>query len=132
MSLDEIAANRKKTSGGRGRGFRRGRRGMRNGMSRSRYSYGRGKPMRGSRSVRRPLSGRRDLRKRIRISNLLPLVNNEDLRVRIKNNNKNREYLQNMELLFVVVFIMTKWELPREQLMLNMPIMKRQKKPSKN
>lgn len=86
-TLDDIAAERKQKDGNidgmdsgkgskRGRGRGRGRRGMRRNQGRQRSSFGRG---------RRSLSQgpRRDVRKRIRISGLLPIVNNEDLKVKI-------------------------------------------------
>lgn len=85
-TLDEIAAESKQkgnldgmesgNASKRGRGRGRGRRGMRRSQGgRPRSSFGRGRPLN--------QGPRRDLRKRIRISGLLPIVNNEDLKVNL-------------------------------------------------
>ena len=76
MSLDEIASQRKKTENKskRGRG-RMNRRGNRRGLLRPRSASAPGRRMNS-----RPIMGQ-DNRKRIRISKLPVLVNNDDLKV---------------------------------------------------
>lgn len=81
MTLDEIAARGRKSARSRGRRNGRGRGANRSRASRQRNVNSRGRRTIGMRGQRRTTSLGKDVRKRIRISGLVPKVSNENLKV---------------------------------------------------